>query len=238
MADAKSAAPVRQSPLHNVHRTLGARPRLVSGWEMAASYGPVDREQASLLSTGGICDVSDTAKLAVQGSDALKGLQTLPGVESPIPGSVHVLTEGGGDGPVTVGVLTGDEAIVIAAPNDAERVVELVENSLTGCAHVTDVTSTRAGVLVVGPQSHTVLSKVLEFDVDPLVFPSRTCAQGRAAGVHVFVVRVDSAGTPCYLLYVTRDHAEHLWDALVGAGRAEGVGPVGLDALAAVIEAE
>ena len=238
MADARSAAPVRQSPLHHVHRSLGARPRLMSGWEMAASYGPVKQEQTSLLSTGGICDVSDTVKLAVQGSDALKGLQTLPGVEAPVPGSVHVLTEDGGEGPVTVAVLTGDEAIVIAAPNDAERVIELVENALAGCAHVTDVTSTRAGLLVVGPRSHTVLSKVVEFDVDPTVFTSKTCAQGRAAGAHVFVVRVDAAGTPCYLLYVSRDLAEHLWDALVSAGRAEGVGPVGLDALAPLVEAE
>ena len=238
MADANGVALVRRSPLHHVHRTLGARPRVVSGWEMAAAYGPVEEEQASLLSTGGICDVSDTAKLVVQGHATLQGLQTLDGVESPVPGSVHVLADDGGDGPVTVAVLTSDEAIIIAAPNDGSRVMELVEGALAGCAHVTDVTSTRAGVLVVGPQSHTVLSKVVEFDVDPHVFPSRTCAQGRAAGTHVLLVRVDAAGTPCYLLYVTRDHAEHLWDALVSAGRAENVGPVSLDALAAVVRAD
>lgn len=232
-----SAGLVRRSPLHHVHHSWNARFRLVSDWEMPASYGPVEQEQAALLSKGGICDVSHAGKLVVQGNELLPGLRSLLEVESLEPGSVHVMSDVGGESKVRVAVLTGDEAIILAPHEETESVRERAEEALKGCAHVTDVTSSRAGVLVMGPRSHTVLSKIVEFDVDPLVFSLGTCAQGRAAGTHVLVVRADAAGVLGYELYVTRDHAEHLWGALLTAGKSEGVGPVGLDAVVAVEEA-
>ncbi len=226
---------VRRTPLDHAHRSLGARFRLVSSWEMPASYGSVEEERDALASAGGICDVSHIGKLVAQGHDLLSGLRTLPGAESLVPGSVRSLEEGA-DTTARVAALTADEAIVLAAPDGIDRTRERVEEALAGCAHVTDVTSARAGLRVLGPQSHRVLSKVVEFDIDPRVFPADTCAQGRAAGTHVLVVRTDADGAPCYELYVTRDHSEHLWDALVAAGRADGVGPVGLDAVESALK--
>ncbi len=238
MADSAGTRLVRRSPLAHAHRSLGAQFRPIYGWEMVASYRAVEQERAALLDTGGICDVSDTGKLMVQGTEALAGLRTLLGVETLSPGSVHAWAEHGGDSPVTVAALTPDEALVICAPHEEALVGDAVEKALNGCAHVTGVTSTRAGVLVMGPRAQRVLSRIVEFDTDPRAFPDGACAQGRAAGTHVLLMRTDAFGIPVYDLCVTRDHAEHLWDALLAAGRNEGVGPVGLDAVEALGKAE
>ena len=238
MADTPRTAIVRRSPLDHVHRELGAQFRSISGWEMVASYRAVEQEQAALLETGGICDVSDTGKLMVQGNEILAGLRTLLGVETLSPGSVHAWAGHEGDSPVTVSVLTRDEALIICAPHEVERVRDAVEKALAGCAHVTEVTSTRAGMLVMGAHSQRVLSKIVEFDTDPRAFPDGACAQGRAAGTHVLLMRTDAFGIPVYDLCVTRDHAEHLWDALLAAGKSEGVGPVGINAIEALGQAE
>ena len=235
MADAVVAGLVRRTPLDHAHRSLGARFRLVSGWEMPASYGSVEEERDALASAGGICDLSHIGKLVAQGHDLLSGLRTMFGVETLEPGSVHLLEEDA-DTTARIAMLTADEVIVLASPSAIDHTRERVEKALAGCAHVTDVTSARAGLRVLGPQSHRVLSKVVEFDIDPRVFPADTCAQGRAAGTHVLLVRANAAGAPCYELYVTRDHSEHLWDALVAAGRADGVGPVGLDAVESALK--
>ncbi len=238
MTDSSGAVIVRRSPLDHAHRELGAQFRLVYGWELVASYRGAEQEQADLLDTGGICDVSDTGKLMVQGHKMLAGIPSMLGVENLSPGTVRAWTEHGGDFPVTVSVLTGDEALIICAPHEEELVRDTAEKALSGCAHVTAVTSTRAGMLVMGPKSQRVLSKVVEFDTDPRAFPDGACAQGKAAGTHVLVMRTDAFGIPVYDLCVTRDHAEHLWDALLAAGRSEGVGPVGLDAVEALGKAE
>ena len=133
---------------------------------MPASYGSVEEERDALASAGGICDVSHMGKLVAQGHDLLSGLRTMPGVETLEPGSVHWLEEDA-DTTARVAVLTADEAIVIASPSAIDRARERLEEALAGCAHVTDVTSARAGLRVLGPQSHRVLSKVVEFDIDP-----------------------------------------------------------------------
>ncbi|MEE9247457.1 MAG: hypothetical protein V3U79_02015, partial [Dehalococcoidia bacterium] len=102
---------------------------------------------------------------------------------------------------------------------------------LEGCAHLVDVTSSWAGVCVLGPRSQRVLSRLVELDLDPAVFAGGSCAQGKAAEVHVLVIHSDIGDLLAYEVYVTRDYGEYLWNALLHAGDSEGVGPIGVEAL-------
>ena len=76
-----------------------------------------------------------------------------------------------------------------------------------------------------------ILSRLVELDLDPSVFPDGACAQAKAAEVHVLVLRRDIGDLPAFQLFVTRDFGEYFWEALLHAGSGEGVSAVGLEAI-------
>ena len=102
---------------------------------------------------------------------------------------------------------------------------------LDGCSHIVDVTSSRAGIGIVGLLSPNVLSKLADIDLDPSVFTNNQCCQCRAAGVHVMILRADLERIPAYQIYLTRDFGQYMWDAILNAGRSENVAPIGTQTL-------
>ena len=230
-----TGGPAKLSPLHHEHVSEGATFRAIDGWQVAVSYGTSAEDLAAAREAGGICDISHFGKLTVYGACALAGLARLLGMDSPLgvgeSRDVDLAVGGGGEVSARVAGLSYDEALVLTQASDTNAVRDALETALDGCAHVTDLTSTRAAVHVLGPKSHRVLSKVVELDIDPRVFPDGACAQGKAAEIHALVIRADVGGVLGYQVFVTRDFGDYLWEALVHAGVREGVGPVGLDAL-------
>ena len=230
----RTDSPSRRSPLYHAHRQGGALFRELSGWEVAASYTSPSEEGIALRESGGICDVSHLGKLTVRGVDSFSVLTRVFGDASISVGNARLYpTTPTGTDPIQsrVAVLTRDEALILTLPSVTTLIQQSLEAALEGCAHVVDITSTRAGIHVIGPKSHRVLSKIVELDIDPQVFPDGLCLQGKAAEIHVLVIRADVSDLLGYQLYVTRDFAEHLWEALLHAGEGEGVAPVGLDAV-------
>lgn len=189
-----------------------------------------------LRESGGLCDISHQGKLGVQGVDTLALLTSV----LVLPASLEVGTsqpcaisssKGRPLGNVTALGLSYDEALLLTAASQVESVRAALQVRLDGCAHLTDETSTRAVIMAVGPRIRHVLSRLVELDLDPSIFPDGACAQGKAAEVHVLVVRQDIGNLPAFQLFVTRDFGEYFWEALLHAGSSEGVNAVGLEAI-------
>ncbi|MEE9199284.1 MAG: hypothetical protein V3U26_05750 [Dehalococcoidia bacterium] len=206
------------------------------GWQLPARYASVKEEVEMVRMAGGLCDISPVGKLAVQGANALGRLSEALSPSDPLQvgwarGCSIKISRGTAVEGITIAGLAYDEALVLTPPADVAPVSTFLEERLEGCAHLVDVTSSRAGMWVVGPLSHRVLAKLAELDLDPKVFADGRCVQGRAAEVHVLVLRSDIAGILAYQVYVTRDFGEYIWDALLHAGHRERVGPFGIEAL-------
>ena len=220
---------LKRTATYHAQRAMGAAFGEVAGWELPASYIAVEDELDNARRAGGVADVSHLGKIGVQGDVALAELARALSIQQSLEvGWVREATDIDG---VRVCGLSYDEALVLTPSEIVGDVANRLEDALEGCAHLVDETSVKTGIWVVGPHSHRVLARLVELDLDPRVFGPGRCAQGRGAEVHLVVLRADLGDLLGYQLFVTRDFGEYLWEAVLHAGRREGVGPIGYQAL-------
>ena len=231
--DITTANPIRRTAMYHAHKSARASIVEKDGWYLPSVYTSVEAELEMLGNCGGICDISPMGKLVIQGTEALRALSETLSLPEPLevgkaqscPNLISA------DDQLTVVGLAYDDALVLTRPWDVGSVGDFLEVNLKGCAHIVDLTSTNAGVLVSGPLAYRLLSKIVELDLDPAVFADGSCVQGKAAEVYVLVIRSDIADTLTYQLYVPRDYGEYLWETLLHAGKNEGIGAFGFETL-------
>jgi aminomethyltransferase len=71
----RSDATLRQSPLADRHRGLGAKPTSFAGWEMPLDYGSVMAEHHAVRTACGVFDLSHLGMFTVAGAGAADALQ-------------------------------------------------------------------------------------------------------------------------------------------------------------------
>ena len=128
--------------------------------------------------------------------------------------------------------LAEDEIVVFTGLSEREGILAMLSGHAGPTTQAVDLTSALAGAAITGPSAALVLSSVSGLDTSPDNLPDMGCAQGEAAGVHGIFVRADRGGVPGYRLYFGREYGEHVWEALLDAGREYGAAPVGTAALA------
>ncbi len=209
------AAPVKRSALARRHRALGAAMAARDGWEVAGRFAAPEEEARRAREGAVLADVSWIGKLEVKGVD--------PKVQAPSPA-----------GSRRVWRLARGQWIVTFEPEDreaAEREIRALA-SLYPCVRMTDVTSALAALLLAGPRSRDVLAKLTSLDLSERAMADLACGQASLAQVHALVLRQDLGTLPAFRLLVGRESAEHVWDAVVHAGRDLDLAPAGLEALA------
>ncbi|MBI3843344.1 MAG: aminomethyl transferase family protein [Planctomycetes bacterium] len=92
-----------------------------------------------------------------------------------------------------------------------------------------DVSERIATLALQGPNSREILKQVCGADVERLKFFRATAT--KLDGLAAVVTRTGYTGDLGYEVWVARDDALALWDALVAAGKPYGLEPAGLDAL-------
>jgi len=95
-------------------------------------------------------------------------------------------------------------------------------------ASVTNVTSVFSAILLAGPKSREVLQKLTTLNVREDAMAEGAGRQTRLAHVNATILRSDCTGLPGFLILNTRDVAQHVWEALLHAGREFGARPFGM----------
>ena len=98
------------------------------------------------------------------------------------------------------------------------------------CAHLTNVTSAYAAINVAGPMARDTLSKLTDVDLSRTGFKYMRSSRGRVAGVPSILLRIGFVGETGWELHFPAEYGEHMWDALMEAGREFGIAPFGLEA--------
>ena len=226
--------PVAHSAIHH-HLEMGAVMAESHGWQRPARYTSPEEELRQLRRTVGLFDISPSGKLIVQGSAVDYAISTVLPDTGPLQrGTVRVQLFGEVSDlqPVVLVRLADDEMIILTEPNEATMVSEAIVRQADRCVHVVDITSALSGVRIAGPSAPSLLACLTELDLAPQTFANMSCAQGRVAGVHGTVFRLDVGGNLNYDLYVGREFGEYMWSALLQAGEEFEVTPFGTEAMA------
>ena len=103
-------------------------------------------------------------------------------------------------------------------------------DSLRPSVYFADVTSAYAAFLLAGPRSRDILRKLTSLNVSDTALANLSCGQASLAHVHARILRQDFPQCPAFVLMVSREYGESVWDSLLHAGEEFHLTPFGLRA--------
>jgi sarcosine oxidase subunit alpha len=246
--------PVRQSPLHGWAEKNGATFVETGLWYRSAWFPragetgwreSVDREVKTVRSAAGLCDVSMLGKIEVAGADAAEFLNRIycnTMATLPVGRARYglMLREDGflyDDG--TVSRMAEDRFFVTTTTAQAAGVLNHMEFYAQAIwpeldVRLASVTDQWAQVAIAGPKSRTILERIVDEDISNQAFPymaARTVSLfgGRLPGM---LFRLSFSGELAYELAVPAGYGASVADAVMTAGKAEGICAYGVEALA------
>ncbi|MFO1057453.1 MAG: FAD-dependent oxidoreductase [Dongiaceae bacterium] len=248
-----TARGVRQSPFHDRLVAAGAVMTELAGWERPGFFGPPGAPPAIAFSwrrpsffdaVGAECrlagarvallDASSLVKIAVDGRDALAALQRLSTADLDVPvGRVRrtqwLNERGGVEADVTVTRLGETGFLVVTGPASQVRDLAWLRRRLPAEAHVfaRDVTAGLPLLALVGPGSRALLESLSDAAFSDDAFPRGASREIEIGYARVRASRVEATGLPGWELLIPAECAAHVFDTVVAAGAAHGLGHLG-----------
>jgi glycine cleavage system aminomethyltransferase T len=120
--------------------------------------------------------------------------------------------------------------MVLAWPDRREPLYQSLLQSAqaAGCLHVTDVTSVYAAFHLIGPKTTELLKELGSAPVDNIAVNG--CVQTTTCRVWSLLIRRPALQSSAWLVLVSRDYGEYVWDSIRAAGRKHDIHPFGLSA--------
>jgi aminomethyltransferase len=229
-------AALRETPLTDAHRALGARMVPFAGYAMPVQYTSILDEHRSVRTAAGLFDLSHMGELAIRGPEATEFLRYAL-VSDPAalePGQAQysmACTDAGGiiDDVICYGTEDGYLLVCNAANHDAvlEQLRALAERG-DWDATLEDRSDATGLVAPQGPRAAEVLAGLTDLDLDAI--GNYRAARGSVAGVSCLVARTGYTGEDGFELFIDARRTRQVWDALLAAGEPLGLRPCGLGA--------
>jgi aminomethyltransferase len=192
-------------------------------------------EYRAVRETAGLMDFSMLRKIDIEGDRALDV------VNSVVTRDVSKLSRGR----IAYGALTDengkmvDDCTTMMRSRDRvrfcganERDFEIFREKAPEGISVREFTDAMPHLCVQGPTSREILQPLANQDLSNEAFPYYTFREDvEIAGIPIFMTRLGYTAELGYELWVGRDSALELWDALIEAGEPEGMKVIGMTAL-------
>ena len=224
----------KRTPLYAIHCQLGARLIQFGGWEMPVSYRGIIEEHQAVRTHAGLFDVSHMGEIEISGPGAEAALQYLtlndvrPLQAYQLQYSALCNEAGGLLDDLTVCRLAADRFLLIVNAANIAKDFHWITQHLGPGARADDRSDTQALLALQGPEAETILQRLSAAPLGPLPYYHALATQvdGHAA----LVSRTGYTGEDGFEVLVEAAHAVELWQAIMEAGQAHGLLPVGLGA--------
>ncbi|MGE0715607.1 MAG: sarcosine oxidase subunit alpha family protein [Alphaproteobacteria bacterium] len=247
----RNFAPIRRTMLHDWHARNGADFMEAGLWMRPALYrrageSPWDsvlREARAVRRAVGVCDVSTLGKIDVQGKDAGVFLDRL------YMNTFSTLAVG----KARYGIMLREDGMVFddgtttRLAEDHYFVTTTTANAAPVLAHMEfhhqtvwpeldvqfcSVTDQWASMSIAGPKARNTVARAVEgLDVGNAALPFMGVADATVAGCPVRVFRISFSGELAYEIATPAGYALTVWEAVLAAGREDGIEPYGVEAL-------
>src|SRR3954464_9227630 len=231
----QAAAPLKTTPFHPRPSALVRAQtwRRWGGFQMASAYEPhPDREYAAVRNAAALFDVSPLHKYLITGRDAARLLDRMVtrDVTKCAVGQVLYTPWCDAHGKViddgTVSRLDDATArLTSAEPNTRWLAMNAVGMDVT----VEDVSARTGALALQGPLSRTILQQLTPADLGKLKY--FRLVQTTVRDIPVTISRTGYTGDLGYEIWIDREQAIPVWDALMDAGEGYGITPAGIWAL-------
>ena len=223
------------TPLADRHAALGARMVEFAGWMMPLQYTGILEEHRAVRSRAGLFDLSHMGEIFVEGPEAADGLGL---ALTSNPGALKVgraqysmicFPDGGILDDLIVYRLADQRFMIVANASNSAAVSDALTARLAGLKLVLDDRSLATALVAIqGPRAAPIIGPLTDVDLTALRYYA--IAEGTVAGVPALVARTGYTGEDGFEVFVEIGAGALVWDALMAAGKAEGIVPVGLGA--------
>jgi aminomethyltransferase len=232
---AVTADSLKRTPLHELHRQLGARLIDFGGWDMPVQYkaGTI-KEHKAVREAVGLFDVSHMGEARLRGPRAAEAVFRLTSNDvtgAPVGKAVYTLLlypDGGIVDDCIFYKRADDDYYVIINAGNADKDIAWMREQVGDLVEVEDLSEATALIAVQGPKAVAMLDGLANgalAGVATFGFVDTT-----VAGVPVMAARTGYTGEDGFELAVAAGDAPKLWSALLAAAEPLGGLPIGLGA--------
>lgn len=231
MADAD----LKKTPLHAMHKELGGKLVPFAGWHMPIQFQGVIQEHKSVRDGAGIFDVSHMGEIEITGPDAKKLVQYLvtndiePLQNNQALYTLMCLETGGVVDDLLVHCFYDDHYFLCVNASNSDKDFQwILKNSGDFNASVKNTSSQTAQLAVQGKHSEPLLQKLCDTPLSEIEY-----YHFRKAKIHNFeciLARTGYTGEDGFEVYIESRQAEVIYKAILEAGKAYDLQPIGLGA--------
>jgi aminomethyltransferase len=226
-----------KSPLHDIHKSLGAKFTEFAGFEMPIQYSSIRDEHLTVRKNVGLFDVSHMSNVWITGKGAQE-LISLTTVEdaSRIPDKksqyTAILKKDGTIIDDTIFMHLDDRYMMIPNAGMAEIVTDWLNKAADEhniCATVENVSHEYVILAIQGPKARDTLQKLTDTDLKTIGF--FVCQYIDIAGVNCIIAHTGYTGELGFELHITpAKKAENVFKKILEAGKEFEIKPIGLGA--------
>lgn len=226
---------LKRTPLFAVYERYGAKTIDFGGWELPVQFSSIKEEHEAVRTRAGLFDVSHMGEFVVKGNGSLSFLQKM------MTNDVAKLKDGRAqytlmcyeDGGTVDDLLIykkaeGHYLLVVNAAN-IEKDFAWLNEHLVGDVELANISQEIAQLALQGPLAEQVLQKLTNTALSAIGFFSFQ-DEVSINGVKTLVSRTGYTGEDGFEIYCRAEDAIALWEAILEAGKEEGVLPCGLGA--------
>jgi aminomethyltransferase len=231
-----SDATMLKTALYPWHQAHGGRLVEFGGWSMPVQYTSIVEEHQAVRNRVGLFDISHMGRLMFSGPDVLPWIErvTTNHVAKLVPGQIQyslMANDAGGliDDILVYHAPDDGYSIVCNASNRANVVEQLKSHHVGGPeTQLLDWTLATTMIAVQGPKAKGVLQKLCDANLDALGYYRALSAN--VLSTRCLVSRTGYTGEDGFEIAFAEEMAIPIWEALLKAGRDEGIIACGLGA--------
>ncbi len=222
-------------PLHEKHVALGAKMVGFGGFDMPVRYSSDIEEHMCVRNDVGMFDVSHMGEFILTGPKALDLIQYVTSNDASILASGKIQyscfpnEKGGIVDDLLVYKFSDEKYMLVVNASNIDKDWAWVSKHNTFGVTMEDISKQTCLFAVQGPKAAVALQSLTKTDLSAMVY--YTFKIDEFAGVKDIVISATGyTGAGGFELYVPNEHAATVFDAIMDAGKAFGIKPIGLGA--------
>jgi aminomethyltransferase len=227
---------LKRTPLFHVYKEYGGKTIDFGGWELPVQFSSIKEEHEAVRTKAGLFDVSHMGEVEVKGPDSLAYLQKM------MTNDISKLKNGGAQytamcyenggtvDDLLVYKIEDQHFLLVVNASNIDKDYKWLEEHLEGDVTIDNLSEKMAQLALQGPLAEQVLQKLAgDTDLRGIGF-FKFQQEVRLNGKNALISRTGYTGEDGFEVYCDADDAVELWNAILAAGKEEGVVPCGLGA--------
>lgn len=226
---------LKRTVLFNHYAEHGGKTIDFGGWDLPVQFSSIKAEHEAVRTKAGLFDVSHMGEVLVTGKDGLAYLQKMMtnDVSKLKVGQAQYTAmcyeNGGTVDDLLIYKKSDEEFLLVVNASNCEKDVNWMKEHVFGEVTIEDQSDSYALIALQGPKAEAVLQTLTEEPLNEIKF-FRFKEDVQIADQSVLVSRTGYTGEDGFELYASPESIVVLWDAILKAGKDEGVVPAGLGA--------